>query len=121
MYKIQGVIPISLKDPNGVEFTTNCIEYVEHHPLKLFDLREKKQGKGTRKVYVEIGSCLIALKHRVFIFEGVVDSIPEKKPYLRLFYTYKNDQIDPESMGLIFSEEPGMLTDSNYKIIEVND
>lgn len=55
----------------------------------------------------------------MLIFEGIVEFQPEGKPYLRLFYSYKDNQIDPDSIGLIFSNEPGVLTESNYKIIEV--
>lgn len=42
MYKIQGVIPISLKDPNGVEFTTECIQHLEKNEVKIFDILKKK-------------------------------------------------------------------------------
>ena len=119
MYKIQGVIPISLKDSNGIEFTTECIQRLEKYEVKIFDVLKKKQGKGFRKICTQIGQCRFALRHRVLIFEGIVEFQPEGKPYLRLFYSYKDNQIDPDSIGLIFSNEPGVLTESNYKIIEV--
>ncbi len=119
MYKIQGVIPIALRDPNGVEFTTECIQHLENREVKIFDSFKKKQGKGFRRVSTEVGHCRFALRHRVLIFEGVLESKPENKPYLRLFYAYKDNQIDPNSIGLIFSEESGILTESNYKTTEV--
>lgn len=119
MYRVQGVVPISLKDPNGVEFTTECIQHLERNQVKIFDLGEKKQGRGFRKVSTQVGSCRFALRHRVLIFEGTLDCKPEGKPYLRLVYTYKEGQIDPDSIGLVFSNEPGILTEPNYKAIEV--
>ena len=119
MYKIQGVIPISLKDPNGVEFTTECIQHLEKNEVKIFDILKKKQGRGFKKISTQVGQCRFALRHRVLIFEGTLESQPKDKPYLRLFYTYKDNQIDPDSIGLIFSDEPGVLTESNYKTIEV--
>lgn len=116
MYKIQGVIPIAQKDPNGVEFTEECIRKLETTETPIIDLIKKKQGRGYKQLSQIVGSCRMALRRKVLIFDGQMEVEPQDKPYLRLTYSYIGNQIDPSSIKLILSDQPGILTESNYKL-----
>lgn len=119
MYKIQGVIPISQFDSNGVEFTQDFYRYITTHSIELLLCCKKKQGRGYTTKINSVGTVKMAVRHRVLMFEGEFDTEEQLPPYLRLCYSYKENKIAEETIGLIFSDQPGVLSESNYKIIKV--
>lgn len=119
MYKIQGVIPISQFDSNGIEFTQDFYRYITTHSIDLLFCYKKKRGRGYTTEINPIGTVKMAVRHRVLMFEGEVDAKEPLPPYLRLCYSYRENKIAEETVGLIFSDQPGVLSESNYKVIEV--
>lgn len=119
MYKIQGVIPMSQFDSNGVEFAQDFYKYITTHSIDLLLCCKKKHGRGFTTKINPVGTIKMTVRHRVLIFEGEVDTEEPLPPYLRLCYSYRENKIAKETIGLIFSDQPGVLSESNYKLIEV--
>ena len=102
-----------------MEFTQDFYKYITTHPIDLLLCCKKKQGRGFTTKINPVGAIKMAVRHRVLMFEGEIDTEEHLPPYLRLCYSYRENKIAEETIGLIFSDQPGVLSESNYKLIEV--
>lgn len=124
MFLVNAAIPLtfegSKKLPDGVY---EAITRVNPRP-QLGELIKKSSRKKQGNNLVEfrgLGECKAAFRGAVLLVEAVIDVVPENKPYIRLIYSPKgNSQVDPLSVNLIFSEEPGNLEEPNYTWRKIN-
>ena len=119
MFKLRAIIPVAQCDGNGVEFSREVYTALTCKPVDVCKKELKTYSKGVRSSVQSLGQVNVALRGHNLLAEGLVSEIPTNCQYLRLAYAYKNNKIDPKTVKLIFSEDPGVLRYSNYTAEEV--
>ncbi len=120
-FQINGVLPLPEKDANGVTLTSEVYKQLVENLIPVYDLVSRAQGRGTKLKSIQVGTVQGLIRHQTLKFQGYVEGNFAERPYLRLMYRYLGDQIDPSSLGLVFSDQPGALGESNYQLKEVKE
>lgn len=119
MVKINGVVPLQHINNTLAGLDDKTCKYMLNNTLSISLVDTKKQGRGLRTFVRDIGKCRVAFKGNAIRIEGELEEKPETKPYIRLAYQLDDKGvIILSSIRFVISENPGILKESNWEIVE---
>ncbi len=114
MIKIEAVLPLP-EEIGEHKLPLTFYQQLVNEQHDIVERRARKVGRGYRNSYETVGNCKCAVRGKMVYINGTVSHIPETAKYLRLATA-----VDA-NIYFVFTEEGGILAQSNFKFKEVTE